>query len=111
MRSMQKTFMLFMIFLVPAQCLLAADIVPFTIKRIKSISTDYVELIGPGKIQVNNEVIPYEGTKYIRKTSIGTMTSVIGTTRGCMLAYSSENYTESITVLNQSCDEIINTIK
>jgi hypothetical protein len=114
MKAMQKSIMFFMIFIAAPQCLLAADIVPFSIKRIKSISTDYVELIGPGEIQVNNEAIPYKGTKYIRKTSIGTMTSVTGTTRGCILTYSSENYTENISVLNQSCDEIlyiINAIK
>ena len=107
MKSIQKTIVFFISFLLLPQWLLAADVVPFSIKRINPIGAGYVELVGPGKIQVNNEVISYEGIKYIKKSNIGTMTSDTGSTKGCVLAYSSENYTENISVLNQSCNEIL----
>jgi hypothetical protein len=106
MKTMPITIF-FITFLLLPQWLLAADVVPFSIKRIKPIGGGYVELVGPGKININNEVLPYKGTKYIKKANIGTMTLVIGSTKGCVLAYSSENYTENISVLNQSCNEIL----
>ena len=78
---------------------LAADTVPYSIQSIKSVGAGYVELVGPGNIQVNNEVLPYEGTKYIKISNIGTMSTVYGVTKGCMLAYASEGYTENISVI------------
>lgn len=90
-----------------AQVASAADTVPYSIKSIKVVGSGFVELVGPGKTQVNDEIIPYEGTKYIRVTNIDAMMSVTGTTKGCMVSYSSEGYTETISVLEQSCDEVI----
>ena len=89
---------------------LAADVVPYSVDSIKAVGSGYVELIGPGKIAINNETIPYEGTKYIKVDNIGTMSTVTGSTKGCMLAYSSEGYTENISVLNQSCDVILQVV-
>ena len=89
----------------------AADVVPYSIQSIKSVGSGYVELVGPGKIQINKETIPYEGTKFIKVTNIGTMSTVTGVTKGCMLAYSSEGYTENISVLKQSCNEILTIVK
>jgi len=88
----------------------AADTVPYTIQAIKSVGAGYVGLVGPGKIRIKNKVLPYADTKYIRVSSIGTMTSIEGLTRGCMLAYASEGYTENITVTSQSCDQILTLI-
>lgn len=89
---------------------IAADVVPYTVKFIKPIGAGYVELVGPGKMQVNNETIPYEGTKYISTKNIDSMTSISGTSKGCMLHYSSESYTENISVITQSCNTIISII-
>ena len=88
----------------------AADIVPYSVKYIKPIGAGYIELVGPGKIQVNGETIPYEGTKYISTKNIDSMTGFSGTSKGCMLHYSSESYTENISVTTQSCNTIISTI-
>lgn len=107
MTNMKKAIIRFILLLLLPQYLFAADVVPFSVKRIKPIGSGYVELMGPGEIQINNEILPYQGSKYIRAANIGTMTSIVGSTKGCILAYSSENYTESISVLNQSCDEMI----
>ncbi|MDH3975394.1 MAG: hypothetical protein OEV42_14030 [Deltaproteobacteria bacterium] len=90
--------------------LFAADAVPYTIQSIKSVGSGYVELVGPGKIRVKDKVLPYVDTKYIRVSSIGTMTSIENITKGCMLAYASEGYAESITVSRQSCDQILTVI-
>lgn len=92
------------------QYLMAADVVPFTVKRIKPVGAGYVELVVPGKIQINDQVLPYKDTKYIRITNIDTMTSVAGSTKGCILAYASENYTENISVIEQSCNEILSVL-
>ena len=89
---------------------IAADVVPYSVKTIKPIGASYVELVGPGKIKVNGEIIPYEGTKYISTKNIDSMTGISGTSKGCMLHYSSENYTENISVTTQSCNTIISII-
>jgi len=91
--------------------LFAADVVPYSVKSIKNKGSGYVELLGPGKIQVNGETLPYDGTKYIRVSNIGTLSGVYGTTNGCMLAYSSENYTENVSVTQQSCNEVLSVIE
>jgi len=85
----------------------AADVVPYTVQSIKSVGAGYVELVGPGMMQVNREVIPYDGTKYIKVINIGTMSTALGTTKGCVLAYASEGYTENISVMQQSCNQIL----
>ena len=89
---------------------IAADVVPYSVKSIKPIGAGYVELDGPGKIQINGEAIPYKGTKYISTRNIDSMTGLNGTTKGCTLHYSSENYTENISVTTQSCNAIISII-
>ena len=91
--------------------LFAADVVPHTIQSIKSVGAGYVELVGPGKIRANKKVLPYVKTKYIRISSIGTMSGIEAINKGCMLAYSSEGYTENITVKRQSCNQILSVIK
>lgn len=91
--------------------LFAADVVPYSVQSIKNKSSGYVELVGLGKIYINGETMPYEGTKYIRASNIGTLSGVEGTTKGCMLAYSSEGYTENISVLKQSCNEVLSIIE
>ncbi len=88
-----------------------ADVVPYSVQSIKPVGAGYVELVGPGKMEVNHETLPYEGTKYIKISNIGTMTTVHGVTKGCMLAYASEGYTENISVLQQSCNQILSIIK
>ncbi|PAJ71707.1 hypothetical protein CJF42_25265 [Pseudoalteromonas sp. NBT06-2] len=97
-------------FLLPS-VLFAADVVPYSVQSIKSKSSGYVELVGPGKIQVNGEILPYDGTKYIRVANIGTLSGVEGITKGCMLAYSSEGYTENISVTQQSCNQVLSVIE
>ena len=94
-----------------ASALFAADVVPYSVQSIKSKGSGYVELVGPGKINVNGESLPYDGTKYIRVANIGTLSGVEGTTKGCILAYSSEGYTENISVTQQSCNQVLSTIE
>ena len=86
----------------------AADIVPYTIETVRVVGTGFIELIGPGKMEINDEVIPYEGVKYVRTENIDAMISV--GEKGCMLSYSSEGYTENISVRRQSCDEVVEII-
>lgn len=88
----------------------SADVVPYTVTLIKSVGSGYVELVGPGKIHLNSDSLPYTGTKYINIRNIGTMTTVYGSSKGCMLAYSSGDYTENISILEQSCNEILTII-
>jgi hypothetical protein len=88
----------------------AADVVPYSVQSIKSKNSGYVELVGPGKIQVNGETLPYDGTKYIRVTNIGTLSGIEDVTKGCILAYSSEGYTENISVTQQSCNQVLSVI-
>lgn len=94
-------------FLFLSQNSFASDVVPFSIKRIKPVGAGYVELVGPGEIRVDNKVVAFEETKYVKASSLGSMTSVAGSDKGCILAYSSENYTEDISVQSQSCNEIL----
>jgi len=89
---------------------IAADRVPYSVKSIKPIGTGYIELVAPGKININGETIPYEGTKYISTKNIDSMTGNSGISKGCILHYSSENYTENISVTTQSCNAIISII-
>ena len=107
---MTKYLMLITLCLTYSAHSLASDVVPYSVDSIKAIGSGYVELIGPGKIEINNETVSYEGTKYIKADSIGTLSSVIGSTKGCMIAYSSEGYAEDISVYNQSCDVILQVI-
>ena len=89
---------------------IAADVVPYSVKSVKPIGAGYIELVGPGKMQVNNKTIPYKATKYISTKNVDSMTAVSGTYNGCILHYSSENYTENISVTTQSCNTIISII-
>jgi len=89
---------------------LGADVVPYSVKYIKPIGSGFIELVGPGKMRVNGETITYEGTKYISTKNIDSMTGVSALSKGCMLHYSSEGYTENISVSKQSCSEIISII-
>ena len=89
----------------------AADIVPYSIKSIKAIGSGFVELVGPGKIHIEGVIHPYKGTNYISTRNIDGMTSVTGVTKACVLSYSSEGYTENISVLEQSCNEIVAVIE
>ncbi len=97
--------------------LFAADAVPFSVQSIRGIQSvqskgsGYVELVGPGEIKTHGKTLPYNGTKYIRASSIGTLSGVKGTTKGCMLAYSSEGYTENISVIQQSCNQVLSVIE
>jgi hypothetical protein len=100
---------MFLVFLFPS--ILLADVVPYSVQNIQIKGSGYVELVGPGKIQVNNETLPYDGTKYIRVSSIGTLSGVEGVTKGCVLAYTSEGYTENISVKQQSCNQVLSIIK
>lgn len=100
-------FIIVLFILSVSQCSFASDIVPFSIKRIKPIGAGYIELVGPGKIRIDNKVFPFEEIKYVRKANIDTLTSVSGSDKGCILAYSSENYTQNISVQKQSCNEIL----
>jgi len=109
-KYMAKSITLFILCLTFSVYSLAADVVPYSINSIKAVGSGYVELVGPGKIAINNETISYDGTKYIKVDNIGTMSTVIGSAKGCMLAYSSEGYTENISVLNQSCEVILQVI-
>ena len=90
---------------------IAADVVPYSVKSIKPIGAGYIELVAPGKMKVNGETITYEGTKYISTKNIDSMTGVSGTSKGCMLHYSSESYSGNISVTTQSCITIISIIR
>ena len=89
---------------------IGADVVPYSVKYIKPFGAGFIELVGPGKMLVNGENIEYEGKKYISTKNIDSMTGVSVLTKGCTLHYSSEGYTENISVIAQSCSEIISII-
>ena len=36
---------------------IASDVVPYTVKSIQPIGAGFVELVGPGKTQINGETI------------------------------------------------------
>ena len=107
MKLLQNRIALFILSLSLSQYSFASDIVPFSIKRIKPVGAGYIELVGPGKIRIDNKVLSFEEIKYVRKANIDSMTSVSGSDKGCILAYSSESYTENISVQKQSCNEIL----
>ena len=88
----------------------AADAVPYSIRYIKPAGAGYIELVGPGDIRVNGETRAYEGTQYIATRNIDSMTADSATAKGCTLHYSSENYSETIAVTQQSCSELISII-
>jgi len=106
-KPIENRISLFVLFMLLSAYSFASDVVPFSIKRIKPVGAGYFELVGPGKIRTGDKVFPYEETKYIKRVNIGTMTSVPDSNKGCILAYSSEGYTENISVRNQSCGEIL----
>jgi hypothetical protein len=89
----------------------ASDVIPYSVESIKPIGSGFVELVGPGKIQVDEVALPYDGTKYISTGNIDSLSSVSGLSRGCILYYSSEGYTENISVKSRSCNDVISIIK
>ena len=89
---------------------MGADALPYSVKYIKPFGAGFIELVAPGKMQVNGESIEYEGTKYISTKNIDSMTGVSVLAKGCTLHYSSERYSENISVSTQSCSEIISII-
>ncbi len=100
--------MVFLLFLLLTS--IAADTVPYSAKTIKNAGSGFVEIIGPGKIQINGEVFPYEKTIYISVWNIDSISTINEKKKGCMLHYSSEGYTQNISIINQSSKEVIKII-
>jgi len=106
MRSLLRRVILVFLTLVP-QYSMASEVVPFSVKRLKPVGSGFIELVGPGKIRIENKVRPFEEIKYVKWSNIDTLTSENGSDKGCVLAYSSEGYAENIYVRKQSCNEIL----
>lgn len=88
-----------------------SDVVPYSIESVGVRGGGYLELIGPGLILLGKETTPYSNKKYIRTSSIGTLSSMKDKKEGCIIEYSSEGYTQSITVLKQNCDDVLTVIR
>ena len=88
----------------------AADTVPYTANYVKYAGSGFIEIVGPGKIQVNEEVFPYEKIIYISAKNIDSISSIGEGDKGCMLHYSSEGYTENISLVKQTCKQVLEVV-
>jgi len=107
MKLSQRDFVLVLLFLLLPGYSLASDSVPFSVERVRPVGAGFLELVGPGAIRIKGKVFVYEGRKFINKDNVDVMTSFSDKRKGCVLAYSSEAYKETISVREQSCNEIL----
>ena len=88
----------------------ASEMVPYSIQSIKSTGSEFIELVGSGFITINGKVSPYNNATFIAVKNIDNLTKVSGVENGCVISYSTNHYAESISVLNQSCTDILEEI-
>lgn len=100
---------------------IAAEFVPISIEKVQRVkSSNYLKLIGPGKVPVRmmddnlkQEVeleYDYKGNIYISIDRIASMINLVVEDEfknACTLRYVSGSYTKEISVKNQSCETII----
>lgn len=94
-----------------ATAAVVADTLLYTLKKAISVGSGFLELVGPGKFMSEGEALPYEGTWYINSKNIDSMSGVSGVSKGCILRYSSEGYTETVSLVEQSCVDLLREIK
>ncbi len=87
----------------------ADDVVPHSIRSLRSAGGDFLELVGPGKMLVRGKVVHYRKGKFIRSRHIDSLSEVEGRTDACVLHYATEDYSDNITVL-QGCEQIMKMI-
>ena len=109
MITFSKHYLILAVVLISASPV-AADLVPFSIKSIKAAGSGFIELVGPGQLEIDGKYVDYKNTKYIAVSNIDSLTNVAGTSKACVISYSSDGYTENISVDEQSCKEIIQII-
>ncbi len=90
---------------------LFAEYVPFSIKSVHGITgKGFIELKGPGKIELKKKIYNYEETVYISINKVSSLSEVSGVKKACIIRYTSGLYSENISVSNQSCFEVISQI-
>lgn len=87
----------------------AADSVPHSAKAIKASGAGFVEVVGPGKLLIDDKMFPYEGGLYIAIRNIDSLYTRGNS--GCFLRYSSEGYAEGILLDEQTCHSALAEIK
>ena len=89
------------------------DLVPYSIHSVRAISNSgFIELVGPGKLESKGIVHPYKETEsvFISIKNIQSLSRVAGVKDGCVIRYSSNDYSEDISVLKQSCEDVLTEI-
>ena len=95
------------IVLVATTAVYAAEIVPYTIKSVRPAGVGFVELLGPGKIEIAGKARDFIGIKYVAVRNIDSLSGAANLKTGCVISYSSEGYTAEISVIDQSCRQIL----
>ncbi len=87
----------------------AEDIVPHTVRSLRDAGGTFIELIGPGRMLVQDKVVHYRRGKFIRSRHIDSLSEVDGRADLCILHYATEDYSDNITV-QQGCKAVIGVI-
>jgi hypothetical protein len=81
-----------------------ADKVPYSVQSVRAAAgAGFVELVGPGKVEVEGRAEEYSETVYLNAAHIANAQSVFGNQNACVLRYAAPGYTESISILRQGC--------
>jgi len=85
-----------------------ADLVPYSIQSVEPAKANgFLKLVGSGQLEVKGKQTPYTEQIYIAIRNIDSLSDVSGVKTACIINYSSENYSETISVLKQSCETIM----
>jgi len=83
--------------------------IPYSVDSVGVVGPGYIRLFEPGSIMISNESEVFDSYFVISTRMIDTLQSAGES--GCILSISSNNKSEAVSVLKQSCDQIIDQIR
>ncbi len=94
----RKSSLLLLPFLLFAP-LAEADLIPYVVQRVEAIpGSGFVKLVGPARIEVKGETMPYKEATYISIRNISSISGVLGVESGAIVYYNSEGTSKRISV-------------
>ena len=102
----EKAILVFVGLCILAPAVTAEEIVPYVVARVNVGGSNFVELIGPGKWHLDGQVREFSGSMYIAVSNMNSLLTPEGG-ESCVIGYSHDGYDEQISVIEQSCSQIL----
>lgn len=88
-----------------------AGLMPYSVQSVRAIDhVGFIELVGPGKVEVQGRAEEYSETVFLNVDHIVSMSRVFGVENACVLEVAAPNLRESVSVLTQTCNAVLKEI-